>query len=43
LPVQKQFLGMGPRNVRAVQASVRDIARELGVAPSGLPTPVVVR
>ncbi len=43
LPVQKQFMGMGPRNVRAVQASVRDIARELGFAPAGLPTPEVIR
>lgn len=43
LPVQKQFLGMGPRNVRAVQASLRDIARELGFATASLPTPAVIR
>ena len=42
-PVQKQFLAMGPRNVRAVQASLLDIARELGIDPSSLPIPVVVR
>jgi hypothetical protein len=42
-PVQKQFLAMGPRNVRAVQASLLDIARELGIDPSSLPVPVVVR
>lgn len=42
-PVQKQFLGMGPRNVRAVQASLLDIAREIGVDPDDLPTPEVVR
>ncbi len=41
--VQKQFLGMGPRNVRAVQASLRDIARELGIDPDSLPVPIVVR
>ena len=41
--VQKQFLGMGPRNVRAVQASLLDIARELGIDPDDLPTPEVVR
>ena len=43
LPAQKQFMGMGPRNVRAVQASVLDIARELGIDPSSLPTPAVIR
>ena len=42
-PVQKQFLGMGPRNVRAVQASLLDIAREIGIDPDDLPTPEVVR
>jgi len=42
-PVQKQFLGMGPRNVRAVQASLLDIARELGIDPNNLPIPEVVR
>lgn len=43
LPAQKQFMGMGPRNVRAVQASLRDIARELGLDPASLPTPRVLR
>ncbi len=42
-PVQKQFLGMGPRNVRAVQASLLDIARELGIDSGSLPVPAVVR
>ena len=42
-PVQKQFLGMGPRNVRAVQASLLDIALEIGIDPDDLPTPEVVR
>ncbi len=42
-PVQKQFLGMGPRNVRAVQASLLDIAREIGIDRDDLPTPEVVR
>ena len=43
LPAQKQFMGMGPRNVRSVQASIRDIARELGLAAASLPTPRVIR
>ena len=43
LPAQKQFMGMGPRNVRAVQASLLDIARELGIDPRSLPTPAVIR
>ena len=43
LPVQKQFMGMGPRNVRAVQASLLDIAREIGLDTSSLPVPTVVR
>ena len=43
LPVQKQFLGMGPRNVRAVQAGLLDIAREIGIDSSSLPVPEVVR
>jgi len=42
-PVQKQFLGMGPRNVRAVQASLLDIARALGIDSDSLPVPAVVR
>ena len=43
LPVQKQFLGMGSRNVRAVQASLLDIAREIGLDTSSLAVPVVIR
>ena len=43
LPAQKQFLGVGPRNVRAVQAKLLEIAREIGLDTSGLPVPVVVR
>ena len=43
LPVQKQFLGMGPRNVRAVQASLREIAEEIGFDAAGLPAPRVLR
>ena len=42
-PVQKQFLGMGPRNVRAVHASLLGIARELGIDADSLPVPEVVR
>jgi hypothetical protein len=30
-PVQKQFLGMGPRNMRTVQGKIRQIAEELGM------------
>ena len=43
LPVQKQFLGLGARNVRAVQASLLEIAREIGLDTSSLPVPEVVR
>jgi len=43
LPVQKQFLGMGPRNVRAVQASLLEIAEAIGFDVSGLPAPRVLR
>ena len=43
LPIQKQFIGMGPRNVRAVQASLLDIAGEIGIDPTSLPVPAVVR
>ena len=43
LPVQKQFLGLGPRNVRAVQAKLLEIAREIGLDTSNLPVPVVYR
>ena len=43
LPVQKQFLGMGPRNVRAVQASLLEIAEAIGFDTAGLPVPQVLR
>ena len=42
LPVQKQFLGMGPRNVRAVQTSLQAIAHELGLDVTQFPMPVVL-
>lgn len=37
-PVEKQFMRMGPRNVRLIQSKLREIARELGIEenrPSG--------
>jgi len=43
LPAQKQFLGMGPRNVRAIQASLQDIIREIGLDTTDLPVPAVIR
>ena len=43
LPVQKQFLGMGPRNVRAVQAALLEIAAAAGIDTAGLPPPRVLR
>ena len=43
LPIQKQFLGMGPRNVRAVQASLLEIAQAIGFDVASLPTPRVLR
>ena len=43
LPVQKQFLGMGPRNVRAVQASLLEIAEAIGFDLANLPAPEVLR
>lgn len=43
LPVQKQFLGMGPRNVRAVQASLLEIAEAIGFDTTGLPASRVLR
>lgn len=43
LPVQKQFLGMGPRNVRAVQASLLEIAEAIGFDVASLPVPEVLR
>ena len=42
-PIQKQLMAMGPRNVRAVQASLLDIARAIGIDTSRLPVPAVVR
>lgn len=36
---QKQLLRMGPRNVRAVQAALRDIALALGIPAERLPAP----
>ena len=43
LPIQKQFLGMGPRNVRAVQASLLEIAEAVGFDIASLPVPQVLR
>jgi len=34
---QRQFLRMGPRNVRLIQAKLRDIALHLGLTPESLP------
>jgi Protein of unknown function (DUF3014) len=34
---QRQFLRMGPRNVRLIQAKLREIAPFLGIAPESLP------
>ena len=36
-PVQKQFMGMGPDNVRTVQAKLRQIAIAVGIPDSRLP------
>lgn len=36
---QKQLLRMGPRNVRLVQAKLREIAPLLGIPPASLPRP----
>ena len=41
-PVQKQLLGMGPRNVRLVQAKLRELAAGIGIPEERLPTPVVI-
>ena len=41
-PVQKQFLGTGPRNVRLVQAKLRELAAALGIPAERLPPPVVI-
>lgn len=35
--VQRQFLRMGPRNVRIIQTRLREIAPHLGIAPETLP------
>ena len=36
-PSQKQFLGMGPDNIRSVQAKLRQIALAIGIPDSRLP------
>ena len=36
-PAQKQFARMGPRNVRTIQAQLREIALALGIPPGRLP------
>jgi hypothetical protein len=36
---QKQLLRMGPRNVKLVQAKLREMALSLGIAPDALPRP----
>ena len=41
-PVQKQFLDMGPRNVRVIQAKLRELAAALGIPVERLPPPVVI-
>ena len=38
-PAQKQLLRMGPRNVRAIETKLRDIALALGIPASHLPPP----
>lgn len=38
-PAQKQFLRMGPRNVRLIQAKLRDLALYLGIPSARLPAP----
>jgi Protein of unknown function (DUF3014) len=38
-PAQKQFLRMGPRNVRMIQAKLRDLALYLGIPSARLPAP----
>jgi hypothetical protein len=38
-PAQKQLLRMGPRNVRIIQAKLRDLAPYLGIPHSKLPAP----
>ena len=36
-PVQRQFLRMGPRNVRIIQGKLREIAGFLGIPAENLP------
>ena len=36
---QRQFLRMGPRNVRIVKAKLRAVAGYLGIPESALPAP----
>jgi len=36
---QKQLLRTGPRNVRIIQSSLRQIALALGIPPERLPAP----
>lgn len=38
-PAQRQFLRMGPRNMRIVKAKLREIAGYLGIPPESLPPP----
>jgi hypothetical protein len=42
-PVQRQFLRMGPRNMRLVRAKLVEIAGFLGIPPDSLPAERVVR
>jgi hypothetical protein len=42
-PAQRQFLRMGPRNMRIVQAKLRDIARYLDIPAASLPPERVYR
>lgn len=36
---QRQFLRMGPRNMRSVKAKLREVARHLGIPDAALPPP----
>jgi len=40
---QRQLLRAGPRNVRLIQAKLREIAPHIGIAPETLPTQTVIR
>ena len=42
-PVQRQFLRMGPRNMRLVRAKLVEIAGSVGIPPESLPAERVVR